>query len=268
MQRFADLFMSRTTRRQIGYTIFSPFFELAKSFAPGTKSALFSVRDPQPELRDVGYTAFRVFASVVWRLSQKLLPERIARSLVQLRLLDAEYRKTYLALWLSRRSRRRRSSRGNRLNGLRRVTFVCRANRIRSPLAAALLASELRCNGAAEFCVQSAGTSASSEGEYDPRVREAARTMGLALSGAPQAVTPNLVAGSDLLVVMDHMVEAELLTQFPAAMAKTVLLGDLACHIRSTGPEILDPDRSPESQFDRFILDLARSVRQMARLIS
>ncbi len=268
IQRFADLLTSGSTRRRAGLTVLSSFSSLANSFEPRTKSALFSITDPQPELRDVASTILRVTASIALRASQKILPNNLALVLLQLRLLDPEYRRTYVSRSLQRALGARGKDWPRRLQGIRRVTFLCRANRIRSPIAAAILNSELKSKGDGSFQAESAGTHASVETRYDPRVALLARAMGLSLSGAPRGVTPELIQNSDLVVVMDRMVEAELLTNIPEAAAKTFLVGEVVTPEGRRSVEIPDPDRNAPPQFERVILDLAISVRQMARLFS
>lgn len=268
IQRCADLLTSAGTRRRTRSTVLSSISTFASSFTPPAKSALFSIRDPQPELRDVAYTLLRVTASVAWRVSQRILPRQAALTLAQLRLLDPQYRRVYVSRWMLRCFRRPSDNNARRLSEVRRVTFLCRANRIRSPLAAAILERELASNGTAAFSVRSAGTHASSEPAYDPRVKAAGHAMGLSLSGSPRNVTSELVSDSDVIVVMDRMVEAELLTNLPDAATKTVLFGELFERQRSAPVEVPDPDRSAKPQFDRFISDLTLGVRQMARAFS
>ena len=266
--RLIEIATSSSTRRRLGYRWFTPIVQAARSFDPRTTSALFSIRDPIPELRDASTATIRTVLSRVWHLVAKILPTALVRRVAQVRLLDPPYRKTYLSRWLTNSLKLRARPRNGRLSATRNVTLVCRANRIRSPLAAAMLSSEVNLPGNDRFQIQSAGTRAVPGSSFDPRAQAAADAMGLTLPGRPQTVTPQLVEASELIVVMDRIVEAEMLTQFPRAAEKIVLLGEIAPGTTSSGNEIPDPDKETQSEFERIVSGLSASIHQLAGLVS
>lgn len=261
IQRFADLMTDADARQRVNCGTFSAALQLAKSFDPRVKSALFSIRDPQPELRSVATTVARIFGSLGWRLAQRILPAEAVLWLTQLRLLDRQYRGKYIARSLLRSMKARGGSAMSSSDGIRSVTFVCRANRIRSPLAAGIFAAKVPDDALNGFAIASAGTQANVETDFDPRAQASAKAMGLCLEGRPRPVTAELVQRSDLIIVMDRIVEAELLTQFPGAASKVAFLGDSA---KSGWLEVLDPDRKTAAEFRQCIGELAAGVEYLA----
>jgi protein-tyrosine phosphatase len=122
----------------------------------------------------------------------------------------------------------------------RAVLFVCHGNIMRSPIAAELFRARL---GAfvGDFSVASAGTWTTKGRPADPRAVAAARGLGVSLeSHRSQPITPALMAGSDLVCVMDYRNEVDVLTRFPGSAKKTILLGGLNAST-SGGPLIPDP---------------------------
>lgn len=259
IQRFADLATSASERRRCGYRWVDPYRQISKSLLPGVRSALFSLSDPLPETVDVAIMLVKVALSKTWRLTRCLLPNALRERLMQLRTLHAKYRKKYVAQWLREALVRRFDSRNCNIKDARRVTFVCRANRIRSPLAAALLAAELDRMAKAGYTIRSAGTLTRPGMTFDARAEAAAQSMGLAFTGRPQALTRELVDDSELLVVMDRIVEAELLTHFPEASAKVC---------RPNGSQVRDPDQDSQREFSRFVEGLSATVAQMAQRLA
>src|SRR5689334_60368 len=109
-----------------------------------------------------------------------------------------------------------------------RVLFVCHGNIIRSAIAEALLRQHLARAGATAV-VRSAGLSATLDRPADPRAVDAARSLGVDLSG--HRATPlnaSLVDEADLIFIMDRLNEAEVLARFPGARGKLRRLGSLA----------------------------------------
>lgn len=87
------------------------------------------------------------------------------------------------------------------------VVIICTANVCRSPVAAAMLRSELRAKGGKGMCkVVSAGTSVAAFAQLpDPRMRRLARRVGVSLRG--ERATPldlELVEKASLIVAMEH----------------------------------------------------------------
>lgn len=101
-------------------------------------------------------------------------------------------------------------------------------------------------------------------GAFDARAKRVAGSMGLDFGGRSRCVTAELVERSDLIVVMDHIIETEVVSQFPRAASKVVLLSDLVCGTHSEAGEIPDPDRFPDAEFARCISRLIANVESMA----
>jgi predicted ATP-grasp superfamily ATP-dependent carboligase/protein-tyrosine-phosphatase len=267
ISRFADLMTDSAVRERLGYHWTTPIVQLLQSFEPKTRSALFSIHDPLPEFNDVTATVIRVLGSRIWRVVKRLLPAAFVRRASQLRSLEPLYRKSYVARWLLRSSGLRRARSGLEMKPVRRLTIVCRANRIRSPLAAAILEAQVNRDGSSRFQIHSAGTRADPNTTFDPRAKMAAQAMGLTLTGRPQAMTPSLVGSSDVIVVMDRIVEAELLTQLPVAAAKVFLLSEILGSDAGAPDEVRDPDTYSQADFAGFVSQLAQSCRQLAKVL-
>ena len=266
IQRFLDLMTSSSTRRRLGYAWSTPILQFAQSFDPRVRSALFSAQDPLPEINDVASTLTRALGGKGWHLLKCILPASFVRRVSQLRCLDPQYRKKYLSIWLLRVLRSRHALQPAQLATVRHITLVCRANRIRSPIAAAMLQSRLN-HFVDSLDIQSAGTQSVQGSSFDPRIRAVADEQRISLTGRPKTMTQDLVRASDLLVVMDRIIEAELLTQFPQASPKVFLLSELVGS-DADGSEITDPDRDAKPEFARFISRLAANIERLAAMLS
>ena len=107
------------------------------------------------------------------------------------------------------------------------LLFVCHGNIMRSPFAEALARARLD-SASRRFVVRSAGTDARADRPADPRAIAAALRHGISLeTHRAQPLTRELIEESDLICVMDHRNEAELVTRYPGATAKTILLGGI-----------------------------------------
>ncbi len=131
-----------------------------------------------------------------------------------------------------------RSDRPRALGSHRSLLFVCHGNIMRSPVAAELF--RVRSPASAPFAVESAGTWTSDGRLADPRAVAAAARLGISLeSHRSRVLTSEMVRRADLICVMDHRNEAEVVTRFPQAEPKTILLGGLDGS--PDGPSIADP---------------------------
>ena len=96
---------------------------------------------------------------------------------------------------------------------------------MRSPMAELMLRRAALERGQAEIKVSSAGIHATPETEAHPRARIAARKLGISLDGhRSRLLTAEMVAQSDVIFAMDLQNQAELLTEFPRARDKILLL--------------------------------------------
>jgi protein-tyrosine phosphatase len=145
-----------------------------------------------------------------------------ARDLVRV---ESGARGTFLLLALRRRLGRDRDP---VLPTARSISLVmiCHGNILRSAYAAALLKQAVLAARIPEVRVSSAGLHAMPGKAADPRGIEAARESGIDL-GAHRAtmLDARIVDSADLLVVMDHLNVAELVSRYPRAAHKVVLLG-------------------------------------------
>lgn len=144
---------------------------------------------------------------------------------------------TYVRLRIAR-ALRLRSDRGKLRRSPRSLLFVCHGNVMRSPVAAELFRA--RMPAGADFGVESGGTWTRDGRFADPRALAAAARLGISLqSHRSRVVTPAMVQRADLICVMDHRNEAEIVSRFRGSAAKTILLGGL--HRSADGPSIPDP---------------------------
>lgn len=168
---------------------------------------------------------------------------------------------TYLRLraarWFRLRSDRRKLRRQPRS-----LLFVCHGNVMRSPVAAELFRTRM---GVASplFAVDSAGTWTKNGRPADPRALSAAAGFGLTLDQhRSQLLTPLMVERSDLICVMDHRNEAEVVARFPRAARKTILLGGIGRRLGQS-PSIEDPYAQDPDKIALIYTRLSSSVEAL-----
>jgi protein-tyrosine phosphatase len=139
------------------------------------------------------------------------------------------------------------------------VLFVCMANRFRSPLAAALFRRQLEARGMAELWqVSSAGTWAETGLPALGQAREAALQYGLDLSGhRSRRVDRQLLAGQDLVLVMQASQQEALLTEFPEFRESIQMLSKAA---EARTYDIPDP-----SGYGEGVTDTAAELEDLIR---
>jgi protein-tyrosine phosphatase len=146
------------------------------------------------------------------------------------------------------------------------VLFVCHGNICRSPFAE-VLARKLLAERRADTSVGSAGFIG--PGRPAPEIAIAAATAYGVDLGAhrSQLLTPALVSGSDLILVMDTGQRVAVTTLLGQRAQRVVLLGDL-------DPEpikrraIQDPVEQPREIFDATYARIARCVRTLVNAIA
>ena len=140
------------------------------------------------------------------------------------------------------------------------VLFVCTANRIRSPLAAAIFRKELETRGfpLQDWVISSAGTWA--EGGLDalPLAQHSAQELGISLVGhRSKIVTEKILSDHALVLTMEHGQKEALQVEFPQFAGKIYLLSEMIGQIY----EIDDPvggSLSGYHQAGRSILKIIR----------
>jgi glycosyltransferase involved in cell wall biosynthesis/protein-tyrosine-phosphatase len=154
------------------------------------------------------------------------------------------------------RIRRRPAALAGALPSASNILILCHGNIIRSPFAAARMVQRLA--GSASVTVASAGLGAVSGRPAHPTAVDTASPHRVDLGGhAACAVTPELVAASDLIFVMEIPQLLEVRRRFPAAYSRTFLL---TCLAPGTPLEIHDPIDQDEPVFRACFDDIRRAA--------
>lgn len=144
----------------------------------------------------------------------------------------------------------------------RRIVFVCHGNILRSPMAAALLSRAVGGDHLPGLSVGSAGLHARAGRLADPRGVQAALERGIDLSGHRASFLANdVVAATDLVVIMDFANEAEFLARFPSARSRLRLLAAYDPDGPRRSLEIPDPYTGDANDVRRCYDEVARCVR-------
>ena len=258
--RLASLF---TESPEDGFPRPSKWLELRRffaDFAVPACPAMWSWTDPLPAVNQLTRTLLKpVLRPLLCRFNLTIGKYRSLgwpslRMLLRIRLLDA---------FGLRRMRRPRD-----LAHICSVLFVCHGNIIRSALAEALLRKHM---GALNFQpmlrVSSAGFIYNER--TDERAKLIATEFGVSLDdGKPQRLTPKMIAQADLILVMDRLNEARLLTLYPAAKQKAFFL--TACSDRQRRPrsvEIPDPFLGTLNDVRQCCQTLDLHVRKLAEIL-
>lgn len=143
------------------------------------------------------------------------------------------------------------------------VLFVCYANIVRSPLAAAVFASLAHARGLqSRFRVDSAGVAADSGYPPHPGSVAVAAAHGLALTGASRPLRRADLFDFDQILVLDRLVAAEIrrLTAGAPAGAQIRLLAVLADpDARGDGLDVPDPMRGGPEGFEAAFAQISRA---------
>ena len=123
-----------------------------------------------------------------------------------------------------------------------RVLFVCHGNIFRSPMAEALFAREVRAARGSAFRTSSGGLHTDPGKPAPTEARAAAAISGIALEAhRTTLVTHELIAAAEVVVVMDHENEADMLARFPEARSRLVMLGAFDPLVGADGLAVSDP---------------------------
>jgi protein-tyrosine-phosphatase len=173
---------------------------------------------------------------------------------------------TYLRLRAWRKLRLRSDKAILRRLRPKAVLFVCHGNIMRSPMAAELFRARIG-TLAEDISVASAGTWTTKGRPADPRAVAAASALGVSLKAhRSQPITPALMAGSDLVCVMDYRNEVDVLTRFPGSAKKTILLGGVDPSA-SDGPMIPDPYSMAPEAVDECYRRVDRAVAALVKAL-
>ncbi len=143
------------------------------------------------------------------------------------------------------------------INELRRILVVCHGNICRSPHAASLLRQVIPNSE-----VASAGLFAGDGKPADPTAIAVARGRGIRLEDHRSAPTGSTqIQWADVILVMEGRAAREVARRWPAANAKTRVLG----HYLSRRPyAIPDPWGQPAEVFERVFAQLEEAVSRFA----
>lgn len=170
------------------------------------------------------------------------LPRRVVQLLRNLVRLESGARTTYLRMaWRRRWAGWLSPAMPASGSAPRTIVTVCHGNILRSPYAEALLKRPAVAARVPGLTVSSAGLHAFPGKGADPRGVTVAEEQGIDMHGhRATLLDAQIVAGADLLLVMDHLNAAEIVSRYPHAAAKVVLLGSFDA-ARPRDPEIPDP---------------------------
>jgi protein-tyrosine-phosphatase/predicted ATP-grasp superfamily ATP-dependent carboligase len=239
-------------------------------FGPTVGSALASFEDPLPSLFEVGRTVKALATTDTKRVLRRVIPRRIKHHIQAYRNLGTDGGWCYVRSALARSM-----GLGPKdwaflgLGPARSILFVCHGNIIRSPMAEALLKRLLRGVDRRPIVVNSAGLYAKPGTTADARALVASREMGISLDEhRSQQISGEMVAGADLIFVMDYQNEARLLNRFPASRRKVHILSGRREHRRSYGLEIADPYQGSLEDVRDCYRVLDARIRELAAALS
>lgn len=143
------------------------------------------------------------------------------------------------------------------------VLFVCYANLVRSPLAAAVFAELAARRGLADrFHVDSAGVAAELGNPRHPDSVEVAASHGLALTGASRPLRRDDLFEFDHVLVLDRRVAAQIHRLLAGAppQARLRLLATLADpHARDEAQDVRDPLSKGPAAFEAAFQQISRA---------
>lgn len=240
--------------------------QLLADFAPGTKSAMWSWSDPIPAMQEVAHVLSRwAKDSVKWVL-RAIIPKAMLSIIRDSRMLVPERRSAYVKRRLLRTAGVNRAVELPR--PIQSVLFVCHGNIMRSAAAAGFLRDELRAVGITNVRVSSAGTHAHDGRPADVRAQEAAKQLGLSLHDhSATRLTPRLVAEHDVIFAMDELNYVNIVTTFPAARKKLLLLGGIDASGTYRAHEIADPYMTAQGEVNATIVQIRRYVGELAQAL-
>jgi len=154
------------------------------------------------------------------------------------------------------------------LRRARTVSFVCHGNIIRSPFGAAAFNREMQRRGH-RIQVLSAGVAARTGEPADPRAVDSAEEHGLNIDAHHATMLDaSHVQAADVLVVMDRLNLARILTRFPDARGRVFLLAGCRADGRTTLDEIHDPVAGTLDDVRRSHAEAMEGVRRLADAIA
>lgn len=152
------------------------------------------------------------------------------------------------------------------------VLFVCYANLVRSPLAAAVFAELAARRGLADrFRIDSAGVAADLGNERHPDSVDVAASHGLTLTGTSRPLRRDDLFEFDHVLVLDRRVAAEIQRLLAGARptAQFRLLATLADpHARDAAQDVRDPISKGPEAFEAAFQQIARACAALLAELS
>jgi len=135
----------------------------------------------------------------------------------------------------------RRMNAATASSSARNIVFVCFGNIMRSPMAEAMLRDSAKSTGFTGLQISSAGLHAVPGKAAHPWAVAAAEELGLSLDRhRAQLITTEVVENADAIFTMDFQNKAEMITRFPTAKNKILMLSSYA-EGQERYREIIDP---------------------------
>ncbi len=240
--------------------------ELLADFRPGTKSGIWSWNDPAPALQEVADILAGWSNELAKQIIRTVVPVQALSIVKSARALPRGTRGIYVRRRIARLlGTEREVALPSVVNS---VLFVCHGNIMRSASAAQFLRDDLKSAGIVDVRVSSAGTHARDGKAADPRVKRAARQLGVSLDDHGAALlTTDMVASHDVIFAMDDLNVANIVTMFPESRDKLMLFGGLSelgvYHPR----EIADPYLTDQAEVTSTIGAIRRYVAALALAI-
>jgi protein-tyrosine-phosphatase len=235
--------------------------EFLGDFDSATSDMVWSARDPGPAVYELTSTTLALLKETLRGAAKKAIPTWLRQDVRLARGLGGAAGRHYLrsrgATWLGRRKQPRPLP-----PRTQSILFVCHGNIIRSALAEALVKAE----AAGAVRVASAGVGAQPGRYADERACAAARDLGVALDGhRARAVTAELLAEADIVIVMDELNEAFLLARHAGVKPKLRFLGEW--NPRRASRVIVDPYRGSLSDVRACGVEIQACAAELVRAL-
>jgi len=233
---------------------------------PSTRSALWSIADPQPACSELFRTFKRLFLADLKQVITSVVPSKLLDSIRFYRNLHPRVRAIYLKVKFMHTIGLRRAL-GQRVpTGIQSILFICKGNIIRSPMAAALLRRHLPEASPGALSVASAGLHTKPGSAADRRAVEVAKEFGISLdTHLSQQLSHELVQRADVIFVMDYLNQATLLASYPDVRRKVFLLGACPTRVACRSMEISDPHEGTEADIRQCYQTLERCISSLVR---
>ena len=262
LKRFAHAFADDAERIPVS----AATRQLFADFRFGTRSAMWSWSDPAPAIQEYTRVISGWTHEIVKGAIRAVVPGQALSIAKSARTLPGDRRGVYVRRRLARLAGVEREV--SLPPVVRSVIFVCHGNIMRSASAAQFLRDDLAAAGITDIVVSSAGTHARDGKAADPRVRHAAREMGVDLDEhRATLLTAELVAANDVIFAMDEFNFANIVASFPESRGKVMLFGGMTPSGVYRPHEIADPYMTGQAAVTSTIGVVRRYVSALARAL-